>query len=99
MTAATLALSGDFNIQHAADVHQKLLSAIGTDGSELDLDISAVEAFDSAAVQLLLACRKTLVARGGRLRVTAAAPNVRAALTTYGLEAALLTPEGDRDVA
>jgi anti-anti-sigma factor len=86
---ATLALQGALTIAQAAAQRELLLHAIRPPQCELRLDLAAVDAFDSAGVQLLLAARRTLEARGGGLVLQAAAPVVREVLQTYGLQALL----------
>lgn len=90
---ATLALQGALTVAHAAAQRELLLDAIRSPLCDLRLDLAAVEAFDSAGVQLLLATRRTLESRGGGLVLLAAAPVVCEVLQTYGLQA-LLAAEG-----
>lgn len=69
-----LPLDGELTIFRAAEVAALLQAAIaglGADGdAELELDLAAVTALDSAGVQLLLAAKKSAQAKGGALRVT-----------------------------
>jgi anti-anti-sigma factor len=83
---ATLALHGALTIAHGAAQRELLLEAIRPPGAELVLDLSAVEAFDSAGVQLLLATRRSLAERGDALRIVAASPAVNDALAHFGLQ-------------
>jgi anti-sigma B factor antagonist len=96
MTAEhTLALSGELGIVDAAALRLQWLTALAEHPGDLTLDLSAVEACDSAGVQLLLALRRSLLSQGRSLRVGAAAPAVRQALATYGLDSLLAAPQGE----
>ena len=91
----TLALTGELTIQQAADQHRVLLDALtalaapGDAAGSWTLDLGAIEACDSAGVQLLLATRQSLAALGASLRLDRLSAPVREALLTYGLGADL----------
>lgn len=82
-----LALSGELTINEAAAKRETLLQWVADAPASTDLDLSAIEACDSAGVQLLLSLRRTLADRGGELRLRAAPDCVAATLSTYGLAA------------
>lgn len=92
-------LEGALTIVACQDQREALLALVHASEAGLVLDLSAVSACDSAGLQLLLAARKTLAARGAVLSLQAASPVVVEALMTYGLEALLSSadPEGHRD--
>jgi len=81
----TVVLDGDMGIADAALLRQRLLAALAANPGGLALDLAAVDTCDSAGVQLLLALRHSLTARGATLQICAAAAPVRQALATYGL--------------
>lgn len=96
----TSALTGELTIPHAADQQRVLLDALATReitaGSHWTLDLGAIEACDSAGVQLLLATRLSLVARDAALQLEPLGTSVHEALRTYGLGPDLQPlPSGD----
>ncbi len=92
--STTIRLDGDLNIQAAAATCETLRAALAQARGDLVLDLSLVQGCDSAGVQLLLAARRTLAARGRVLRLAEPAPAVVEALTTLGLQALLPAPNG-----
>lgn len=93
MHMATLALGPEMTIAHAAAWREQLLQAtvqaLVQVPAELVLDAAAVEEVDSSALQLLLATRHSLQARGARLRLHAPSAVLRDALARLGLQALL----------
>jgi ABC-type transporter Mla MlaB component len=91
--AASLVLSADLGIEHAAALKSQLLS-VATQAAPLRLDGAAVSRLHAAAVQLLAAlCRDR---RDGGLAThwSQASETLRAAATTLGLNDSLeLHPE------
>jgi len=87
--ATTICLDGDLNIQAAAGACEILRAALAAAPGDVVLDLSQVQAFDSAGAQLLLAAQRTLGARDRVLRVADPAPVVVEALSTLGLHALL----------
>jgi anti-anti-sigma factor len=83
------ALQGALTVAHGPQQHESLLGATLTAAPDLVVDLSAVEAFDSAGVQLLLATRRSIELRGGSLALREPSPTVCEVLRTYGLEALL----------
>lgn len=78
-----LVLEGELSIRTAAQVHEQLQRA-WAEGQHM-LDLSQVEAADSAGIQLLVAANKTLLAEGRRLQICGASAPVRDLLALYGL--------------
>ncbi|WP_088287346.1 STAS domain-containing protein [Ideonella sp. A 288] len=95
MTLPVHAPIGEFTIAAAAAQRETLLQTLADDGPELWLDLSHVEACDSAGVQLLLSLQHSARQRGQRLCITEPSEPVRQALATYGLSTRLLTPSGE----
>ena len=58
-------------------------------GATLRLDASALQVFDSSAVAVLLALRRTAQAAGGALQVQGTPPRLRDLLMLYGVGALL----------
>ena len=82
-------LDRDLTIYHVADLKPRLLA--WADAGCAPLSLGAVAECDSAGVQLLLAARRSLAARGSSLQITAASAVVRDALSVFGLQALLPT--------
>lgn len=83
VTESPLVLEGELTIRTASKVHEQLQQALA-DGHHA-LDLSRVEVFDSAGVQLLLAARKALIAGGMNLHIQGASSPVQELLALYGL--------------
>jgi anti-anti-sigma factor len=81
--SASLRLSGELTIYHAADLRQALLPH--AQAHAWTLDLAGVTDIDSAGVQVLLAARRTLAARGGLVRLTACSPAAQAVFSLYGM--------------
>jgi anti-sigma B factor antagonist len=88
-TATTpLALQGELTIVHAAEQRTRLLSATEqalAASTDLALDLSAIEAFDSAGLQLLMATRKSLATGGKTLHISRPSNAISDVLLVYGL--------------
>jgi anti-sigma B factor antagonist len=84
-----LNFGSDWTIGQAAELHTQLMGALQS-GEPVTLDLSGVEAIDSAGVQLLLSWRATLSERGMPVGLMGVSATVRSALTVYGLGAELL---------
>ena len=94
--APTLAAGAELTIVNAAALQADWLAALAEPDAGVDtvaLDMSAVTEIDSAGVQLLLALRASLVARGQALRLHAPGGMVLEALRTLGLQASFMPPE------
>jgi anti-anti-sigma factor len=81
---ALLRLSGELTIYDAAALKTALLALPAAEG-DWSLDLAGVTDVDSAGIQLLLALRRTLAARGAALRVSARSAAMNAALSLYGM--------------
>jgi anti-sigma B factor antagonist len=91
--AATLALGPEMTIAQAAGLRDALADGVREAPADLALDLSGVTDFDSSAVQLLLAARKTLALRGHQLHISTASPTVHDALKVFGLSSAFAPQE------
>lgn len=80
-------IEGEMTIYRAAELRTALLAALG-EGGDLLLELDAVDAFDSAGVQLLLAARRSARAAGRTLRLVAPSAGVTQVLATLGLATA-----------
>ncbi len=82
-----LTLDPEVTIPFAAATREQLLEALRGHGAQGDvvLDLSGVTDFDSSGVQLLLALRHSLLARGNALQLQAPSASVRDALAIFGL--------------
>lgn len=83
------ALGPELTIAQAAAWRDQLLEWLADGRSVLRLELGGVSDLDSAGVQLLLATRRSLAERGGRLELATASSTVRDALRVFGLESAL----------
>lgn len=77
--AHILRLDGDLDLYHAETAREALLKQL-SGSAALELDLSGVEACDTAGIQLLLAARRSAVAAGKPFVIHATAP----ALATCG---------------
>jgi anti-anti-sigma factor len=84
-THHTIALGGELGIVDAAALREQLRQALALGPGDLALDLSDVQACDSAGVQLLLSLRRSLAERGDALQLLNPAEPVRHALATLGL--------------
>jgi anti-sigma B factor antagonist len=73
--AGTIRVSGDMTVYCAADLGTALLAEVAAGNSSLDL--SQVQEFDTAGLQLVLLLNRELL---GGLRIVACSPGVRATL-------------------
>ncbi|GAB3356377.1 MULTISPECIES: STAS domain-containing protein [Giesbergeria] len=93
----TLALPTELTHRQAAttlaDLQQAL--AIQPEG-ELLLDASALRQFDTSALAVLLECRRTVVAQGGRLRVCGLPSALERMAVLYGVDSLLGSTEPNR---
>ena len=81
---ALLRLSGELTIYHATELWQALL-ALPAGSGDWTLDLSGVTDIDSAGIQILLATRRSLAARGAALRLAASGAATHAAFSLYGM--------------
>lgn len=87
--AIRLALGGELTIASAAAVREQLLAALRND-APLDIDLSAVDEFDSAGMQLLLAAKKSAELTGKALRLTHPSRAITDVLALFGLTDSLI---------
>ena len=73
--SGTISVSGDMTVYCAAALGKALLAEVAAGNSSLDL--SQVQEFDTAGLQLLLLLNRELL---GGLRIVASSPGVRATL-------------------
>lgn len=81
-----LALGPELTIAQAADLQLQLLKHLEAPGGGLILDLAAVQEFDSAGLQLLIATGRSLQELGLPLQLDQPSAVVRAALQCYGLD-------------
>jgi phospholipid transport system transporter-binding protein len=85
-------LPAQVDLEHANDLLAQLQTHVEEvqAGAELVLDVSALRAFDSSTLALMLEARRRLQAVGGTLRIDAAPPKLVELARLYGLESLLL---------
>lgn len=69
MSTSPLRIEGELTIYRAAELKDTLLAAVAANDT-LEIDLSAVEEFDTAGVQLLMLAKRTATATGHTLRLT-----------------------------
>ena len=72
-----VSVSGDMTVYCAAELKPALLAEAAAGYHSLELDLSQVQEFDTAGLQLVLLLAREMQ---GRLRIVASSPIVRAAL-------------------
>jgi anti-sigma B factor antagonist len=90
--SVSLSAPADFNIVVVSTLHADWLQRLSDAASQplpWEIDLSAVQEFDTAALQLLLALKRGLAQQGQTLALQAPSAVVSASLTTYGLDVAL----------
>lgn len=76
-----IAIEGELSIYTAADWKRRLDDLSGQ-GGDLELDLGAVQALDTAGLQLLMMAKKEMISRGQLLRLT---NHSQAVLEVFGL--------------
>lgn len=84
-----LVAAADWTIAEAAERQQQLLKVLEAQFEDLAVDASAIASIDSAGLQLLLALRASLRARGLSLWLLQPSPALLSACSIYGLQAEL----------
>ncbi len=79
-----IVIEGELNIYTAAAMKDTLLAGLLTN-EELELDLSAVDEFDAAGLQLLIMAKQGATALGRVLRITGCTPVVLDILNLAGL--------------
>lgn len=92
-----LALSGDFTIYVACEVHAAIGAALDA-GEDIRLDLSGVGEFDTSALQILRAAGREAGARGISLTLTGHPPALLETMTLLSLGPAL-DDESPREAA
>ena len=89
-----LVLPAELTLAQASDCLARLQAQVAAQpGPAVQLDASALVRFDSAALAVLLACRRTGLAAGKSLVVQGLPPKLAQLAGLYGVEA-LLSPPG-----
>ena len=85
-----LRLPETLTLDHAVAAQAALAQALRTDaGGVASIDASGLRRFDSAALAVLLACRRLAQAAGKSFTVHSAPPKLAALARLYGLDAVL----------
>ena len=79
-------VKGNCIIQELLPLQKTMLELIESDRSSIELDLSGIEAIDTAGVQLLAVCRNNALEKGKTFRISAESEAVREALRITGLE-------------
>lgn len=78
------ALDGEWSIGNAEELRQLLMESL-TRGPDVILDLSGVQACDTAVLQLICSVRKSAVERRRRFQIAALSPAVEEAAAALGL--------------
>ena len=84
-----LKVKGNCVIQDLRPLQKTMLELIESERSSVELDLSGVEAIDTAGVQLLAVCRNNALEKGKTFRINSESEAVREALIITGLESML----------
>ena len=82
-------VKGNCVIQELEPLQKIMLEIINSERSGVQIDLSEVEAIDTAGVQLLAVCRINALEKGKTFRITSESEPVREALKLTGLESML----------
>lgn len=85
-----LSLEGELTVVAAVAVRERIAGLLQSSTEPATLDLAAVEAVDSAGIQLLLSARRSAASRGTALRFSGAPAVVVDALRVFGVDAAAL---------
>ena len=88
-------VKGNCVIQELQPLQKIMLETIGSERSSFQIDLSEVEAIDTAGVQLLAACRINALENGKTFEITSESETVQEVLKITGLESIL--EDSDRD--
>ena len=93
MQAATLRLPAELTHAQARACWLALETQVGaSDQARVAIDASALTQFDSSALAVLLACRRTALAAGKSLVVQGLPAGLTSMAALYGVQALLLEP-------
>lgn len=88
-----LVLPAELTLAQAHDCQARLLAQVtAQSGPAVQLDASALVRFDSAALAVLLACRRASLAAGRGFAVQGLPPKLAQLAGLYGVESLLLPP-------
>lgn len=88
MSDTHLAIAGNFSIECVADIKARMDALLmQAQAGQVALDLSDVQEFDGAGMQLLLAFDQAVRAGGLQLQLLAPAPAVTGVLQRFGLAA------------
>ena len=82
-------IKGNCVIQELMPLQKTMLEIINSERSSVEIDLSGVEAIDTAGVQLLAVCRKNTLEIGKTFQITSTSESVCDALKITGLESML----------
>ena len=86
MESTGMKVKGNCVIQELKPLQKIMLDTIESERSSVQIDLSEVEAIDTAGVQLLAVCRINALEKGKTFRITFESEPVREALKLTGLE-------------
>ena len=82
-------IKGNCVIQDLLPLQKTMLEIINSERSSVEIDLSEVEAIDTAGVQLLTVCRKNALEIGKTFQITYTSESVSDVLKIAGLESLL----------
>ncbi len=88
---AALQLPADATLEHAAELAAALPAALAQGGDVFSVDASALQAYDTSTIALLLQARRAAQAAGRGFAVSGAPAQLMQLAALYGVEA-LLSP-------
>ena len=78
-------VKGNCVIQELLPLQKTMLEIINSERSSVEIDLSEVEAIDTAGIQLLTVCRINALEKGKTFQITSVSEPVREALKLTGL--------------
>ena len=89
-----LNVKGNCLIQELQPLLKSLLELIDSDRNMIQIDLSEVGSIDTAGMQMLVACRQTVLEKGKAFQITGLSGPVKEALAMIGMESMLVeTPD------
>ncbi|MBC8257467.1 MAG: STAS domain-containing protein [SAR324 cluster bacterium] len=82
-------VKGNCIIQELQPLQKTMLELIQSERSSIELDLSGIEAIDTAGIQLLAVCRNNALEKGMTFQITSKSEAVKEALEITGLESVL----------
>ena len=82
-------VKGNCVIQELEPLQKIMLDTIESERSSVQIDLSEVEAIDTAGIQLLIVCRINALEKGKTIQITSVSETVKEALKLTGLESVL----------